>query len=64
MKFANSFAFKLADMATKLRCARLLVYSAAELKQEHMPYAMEAAMSKQYASDIALEVVNDALQIF
>lgn len=60
----QAIAFKLADMATKLRCARLLVYSAAELKQEHMPYAMEAAMAKQYASDIALEVVNDALQIF
>lgn len=60
----QAIAFKLADMATKIRCARLLVYSAAELKQEHMPYAMEAAMAKQYASDIALEVVNDALQIF
>ena len=60
----QAVAFKLADMATKLRCARLLVYSAAELKQEHAPYAMEAAMAKQYASDIALEVVNDALQIF
>ena len=60
----QSIAFKLADMATKLRCARLLIYSAAELKQEHVPYGMEAAMAKQYASDIALEVVNDALQIF
>lgn len=57
-------AFKLADMATKLRCARMLVYSAAELKEYHEPYAMEAAMAKQYASDIALEVTNDALQIF
>ena len=60
----QSIAFKLADMATKLRCARLLVYSAAELKQVHAPYSMEAAMAKQYASDIALEVTNDALQIF
>ncbi len=60
----QSIAFKLADMATKLRCARLLVYSAAELKQAHAPYSMEAAMAKQYASDIALEVTNDALQIF
>jgi butyryl-CoA dehydrogenase len=51
-------------MATKLRCARLLVYSAAELKQNHEPYGMESAMAKQYASDIALEVTNDALQIF
>lgn len=51
-------------MATKLRAARLLVYSAAELKQNHEPYSVEAAMAKQYASDIALEVTNDALQIF
>ncbi|WP_074042296.1 acyl-CoA dehydrogenase family protein [Desnuesiella massiliensis] len=57
-------AFKLADMATKLRAARFLVYSAAELKENHESYSMEAAMAKQYASDICLEVVNDALQIF
>lgn len=60
----QSIAFKLADMATKLRCARMLVYSAAELKQAHLPYSKEAAMAKMYASDIALEVCNDALQIF
>lgn len=57
-------SFKLADMATKLRCARFLIYSAAELKEQHAPYGMESAMAKQYASDIALEVTNDALQIF
>lgn len=57
-------SFKLADMATKLRCARMLIYSAAELKENHEPYAMEAAMAKQYASDISLEITNDALQIF
>ena len=56
-------SFKLADMATKLRCARFLVYSAAELKEAHVPYGMESAMAKMYASDIALEVCNDALQI-
>ncbi len=61
--FQQSLSFKLADMATKLRCARFLVYSAAELKEHHEPYAMEAAMAKMYASDIALEVTNDALQI-
>jgi len=60
----QSIAFKLADMATKLRCARLLIYSAAELKTEHAPYGMESAMAKMYASDIALEVTNDALQIY
>ncbi|WP_315079537.1 acyl-CoA dehydrogenase family protein [uncultured Clostridium sp.] len=57
-------SFKLADMATKIRAARLLVYSAAELKENHESYSMEAAMAKQYASEICLEVVNDALQIF
>ena len=50
-------------MATKLRCARFLVYSAAELKEAHALYGMESAMAKMYASDIALEVTNDALQI-
>jgi Acyl-CoA dehydrogenases len=57
-------SFKLADMATKLRAARLLIYSAAELKGNHESYSMEAAMAKQYASDVCLEIVNDALQIF
>ena len=60
----QSIAFKLADMATKLRTARLLIYSAAELKQEHAPYGMEAAMAKMYASDIARDVTDEALQIF
>ncbi|MDR1834253.1 MAG: acyl-CoA dehydrogenase family protein [Fusobacteriaceae bacterium] len=59
----QAVSFKLADMATKLRAARYLIYSAAELKEAHAPYAMEAAMAKMYASDIALEVTNDALQI-
>lgn len=56
-------AFKLADMATKIRAARFLIYSAAEMKTNHENYGMESAMAKQYASDICLEVVNDALQI-
>lgn len=56
--------FKFADMAIKLRNARFQIYSAAELKENHEPFGMEAAMAKTYASDIALEVCNDALQIF
>ena len=62
--FQQSISYKLADMATKLRCARMLIYSAAELKEHHEPYGMESAMAKMYASDIALEVTNDALQIY
>lgn len=57
-------SFKIADMATKIRAARFLIYSSAELKEHHEPYGMESAMAKQYASDICLEVVNDALQIY
>lgn len=60
----QAISFKLADMATKLRASRFLVYSAAELKENHESYSMEAAMAKQFASDMGLEIVNDALQIF
>lgn len=60
----QAIAFKLADMHTKLTTARLMIYHAADLKSNHIPYGKEAAMAKMYASDIAHEVVNDALQIF
>lgn len=60
----QAISFKLADMATKIRSARLMVYNAAFLKQEHLPYAEEAAMAKMYASETALEVVSEAVQIF
>ncbi|MDR2156653.1 MAG: acyl-CoA dehydrogenase family protein [Clostridiales Family XIII bacterium] len=62
--YQQAISFKLADMATKLRAGRLLIYSAAELKDAHAPYGMESAMAKQYVSDMGLEIVNDALQIF
>ena len=62
--FNQALTFKLADMATKLKCARMLVYSAAEKKEHHEPYGVDAAMAKLYASEIALEVTNDAVQIF
>ena len=59
----QAVSFKLADMATEIRAARFLVYSAAELKEAHEPYGMEAAMAKQYASDVAVKVCSEALQI-
>jgi alkylation response protein AidB-like acyl-CoA dehydrogenase/rubredoxin len=61
--FQQAISFKIADMATKIRATRFLVYSAAQLKDAHAPYGKESAMAKMYASDIALEVTNDALQI-
>ena len=57
-------SFKIANMATKLRAARFLVYSAAELKENHEDYGMESAMAKMYAGDIAVEVTTEALQVF
>ncbi|MDO5062562.1 MAG: acyl-CoA dehydrogenase family protein [Peptostreptococcaceae bacterium] len=59
----QAVAFKLADMATHLRTSRLLIYSAASLKDSGVPYGLESAMAKQYASDRCLEIVNDALQL-
>ena len=59
----QNLAFKLADMLTKLEGARLLIYKAAEKKEHHEDYSLDSAIAKLYASDIALEVVNAALQI-
>ncbi|QDR83249.1 acyl-CoA dehydrogenase [Sporomusa termitida] len=60
----QAIAFMLADMATKVDAARLLVYRAAYLKDKGLPYAKEAAMAKLYASDAAMAVTTDAVQIF
>lgn len=60
----QSVAFKLADMATELRAARFLVYSAADRKQDGEPYGVESAMAKQYASDAAVRISEEALQIY
>lgn len=56
-------SFKLADMATEIRAARFLVYSAAEMKNNHEKYSKEAAMAKMYASDVAERVATEALQL-
>ena len=56
--------FKLADMAMKVEAARLLVYKAAVLKDEGKPYSTEAAMAKLYASETAMEVTTQAVQLF
>ena len=55
--------FKLADMAMKIELARNLLYKACWLKDNNKPFAMEAAMSKLYCSEVAQEVANEAVQI-
>jgi alkylation response protein AidB-like acyl-CoA dehydrogenase len=56
-------AFKIADMATGIDAARLLVYRAAWLKDCGKPYTTEAAMAKLFASEVARQVTNDAIQV-
>ena len=55
--------FKLADMATKIELARTFLYKACWMKDQGHPFGKEAAMAKLYTSEIAREVVNEALQI-
>lgn len=60
----QAISFKIADMATKIEAARMLVYKAATCKQEGKPYSKEAAMAKMFASDVAMEVTTEAIQIY
>ena len=55
--------FKLADMALKIELARNMVYKAAWLKDQGRPFSKEAAMCKLYASEIAMENADEAIQI-
>ncbi|MDR3382083.1 acyl-CoA dehydrogenase family protein [Cupriavidus basilensis] len=56
--------FRLADMATKIEVARLMVWHAASLKDAGRPCLKEAAMAKLYASEMAEEVCSAAIQVF
>lgn len=60
----QGIAFKLADMATKIEAASLLTYRAADLKQKGVNVNKESAMAKLYASEVAVEVANEGVQIF
>jgi butyryl-CoA dehydrogenase len=56
-------AFMIADMATQIDAARLMVYRAAWLKDAGKPYSTEAAMAKLFASEVSRQVTNDAVQV-
>ncbi|MBM7095551.1 acyl-CoA dehydrogenase [Bacillus sp. H-16] len=56
-------AFKLADMATKVEAAKLLTYRAANLKEHGRSCGMEASMAKMFASDTAMKVATEAIQV-
>ncbi|HUM50947.1 MAG TPA: acyl-CoA dehydrogenase [Chitinophagales bacterium] len=55
--------FKLADMATEIEAARLLVYKAAWLKDQHKDYAVASATAKLFASEVAMKVTTEAVQV-
>lgn len=59
----QAIAFKLADMATQIEAARLLVHKAAWLKDQGLPYTLEGSMAKLFASKVAMEVTVEAVQI-
>jgi alkylation response protein AidB-like acyl-CoA dehydrogenase len=59
----QAIAFKLADMATEIEAAKLMVYRAAWMKDQHMNYDTAAAMAKLYASDIAMRHTVEAVQV-
>lgn len=60
----QGISFKLADMATEIQAAELLTLEACDLKERKQPMTKVAAMAKYYASEVAVKVANDAVQIF
>jgi alkylation response protein AidB-like acyl-CoA dehydrogenase len=60
----QAIAFKLADMAVEIEASEMLLYQAAYLKNNKMKVTREGAMAKYYASEVAVKVSTDAVQIF
>ena len=60
----QGISFKLADMATEIAAAELLIDNACYLKMQGLPMTKEAAMAKYFASEMAVKVSTDAVQIF
>ena len=60
----QGISFKLADMATIIEAASLLIDQACYLKNNGLPMTKEAAMAKYYSSEISVEISTDAVQIF
>jgi alkylation response protein AidB-like acyl-CoA dehydrogenase len=60
----QGIAFKLADMATEIEAAELLIMQAADLKNRHQPVTKQSAMAKYFASEVAVRTATEAVQIF
>src|SRR5688572_2329729 len=59
----QAVAFKIADMAVQIQASRHLIYHAARLKDAGRPYKREASMAKLYASEMAMRVLREAIQV-
>lgn len=60
----QAISFKLADMATEIEAAELLIRQAADLKNRGLPVSKESAMAKYFASEVAVRCSTEAVQIF
>ena len=60
----QSIGFKLADMATRIEAAKLLVFNSAWMKDQGKDVIKEAAMAKLFASEVAMDVTTEAIQIY
>ncbi len=60
----QGISFKLADMATEIEAAELLIMQAADLKNKHLPVTKQSAMAKYFASEVAVRTATEAVQIF
>lgn len=60
----QAIGFKLADMATSIEAAEMLIYQAAYLKNHNKPMTRESAMAKYYASEVSVKCSTEAVQIF
>ena len=60
----QSIQFMLADMATKVQAARLMTWWSAKVTETGRPFLYESSMAKNFASDVAMEVTTDAVQIY
>ena len=59
----QAIQWKIADMATNIEAARLLVYRAAYMEDNEIPFSKEASMAKLFASEMAMRATRDAIQI-
>ncbi len=59
----QALQFEVANMATQIEAARLLVYKAADMKDKHLPYGVNAAMAKLFAAETAMYVTTKAVQL-